>query len=225
MQRKNFIVGVTPRLLTESGTLKQFVNDNYVEALLKRNANVIMLTLDNPNLEEVLDLCDGFLITGGSDIDPANYGEENYEDRSKEIEPRLDTIDKQVTLYAKKHKAPLIGICRGIQSINAFMGGTLHQHITNHSSIKNNHDVTTVENDILPFDKTIKTNSYHHQAVKTPGEGLEVIAKHKDGTIEAMVSHKYPFICIQWHPERLQETKESKLIFDKFFDFMKDYRK
>ena len=106
MQRKNFIVGATPRLLTEEGTLKQFINDNYVDALLKRNANVIMLTLDNPNLTEVLDLCDGFLVTGGGDLDPVNYNEENIEDRSKELEPRLDALDKEVILYAKEKKAP-----------------------------------------------------------------------------------------------------------------------
>lgn len=225
MQKKHFLVGVTPRLLTEDGTLKQFVNDNYVEALLKRNANVIMLTLDNPNLDEVLELCDGFLVTGGSDLDPLCYGEQNIEDRSKGIQPRLDEVDKQVVQYAKKHKVPTLGICRGIQSINAFMGGTLIQHLDHHTSIKYNHEVETIENDILPFDKNILTNSYHHQAVKTPAPDFEVIAHHKDGTIEVIVSHKYPIIGIQWHPERLQDTKESKLIFDKFFEFMKEFHK
>ena len=62
------LIAVTPRLLTEDGVEKEFVNRSYVKSLLKYDANIIMLTLNNPNVDEILDLCDGILVTGGSDI-------------------------------------------------------------------------------------------------------------------------------------------------------------
>lgn len=209
------IIGCTPRCLKEGSTLKQFVNDNYVESLLARDFNVIMLTLDNPALEEILDLCDGFLITGGSDIDPKWFNEEN--NGSEDIDPRLDMIDKQVVEYAMKSKKPMLGICRGIQSINVFMGGSLYQHIgLTHRGISYDHEVHTYKNRLLDFDKDIIVNSYHHQAVKELAPNTTLVAKHKDGTIEAFIHNTLPIIAVQWHPERLQETKPSQIVFDTF---------
>ena len=71
------IIGVTPRLLIEDGVEKQFVNTSYIDVLLNYDCNIIMLTLNNPNVDELLELCDGFLITGGNDLDPKFYNEEN----------------------------------------------------------------------------------------------------------------------------------------------------
>ncbi|HQC74683.1 MAG TPA: gamma-glutamyl-gamma-aminobutyrate hydrolase family protein, partial [Bacilli bacterium] len=67
------LIGITPRVLTEEGVQKQFVNTRYLRPLQKRHLNTIMLTMDNPDLEAILALCDGFLITGGADIDPKYY--------------------------------------------------------------------------------------------------------------------------------------------------------
>ncbi len=116
---KKKLIGVTPRLLTEGDTVKQFVNEVYLSALIKRDFNVIMLTLDNPQLDDVLALCDGFLITGGSDVDPTYFHEVN-EGLSKGVKPQLDKIDQQVVLYAEKNKLPMLGICRGHQTLNVF---------------------------------------------------------------------------------------------------------
>jgi len=212
------LIGVTPRLLVEETTEKQFVNSSYVNYLLKYDCNIIMLTLNNPNIEEVLDLCDGFLITGGTDVDPKFYNEENTD--SKGIDSRLDILDKQVVEYAVKTKKPLLGICRGHQSINVFLGGSLIQHMDNHRGIKDNHEVVTTKNPYLDFDEYISTNSYHHQAVKDLAPNMEIVAKHKDGTCEAIIHKELPIIGVQWHPELMDGTKESKIIFDKFFDFI-----
>ena len=156
------LIGVTPRLLTEEGVLKEFVNTTYVNAMNSIGFNVVMLTLNNPNPEEVFKLCDGFLVTGGSDIDPKWFGEENKGD-SKEIDLDMDLLDKLVIEYAAKNKKPMLGICRGIQSINAFLGGTLYQHIGNdHRGIKYDHEVHTIKNRLLDFDETI---TYHDQSL------------------------------------------------------------
>ena len=213
------IIGVTPRLLIEDGVEKQFVNTSYIDVLLNYDCNIIMLTLNNPNVDELLELCDGFLITGGSDLDPKFYNEENKGD-SKGVDERLDTVDKAVVDYAYKNKKPLLGICRGHQSINVFLGGSLIQHIDKHRSIKGDHEVYSIKNEYLDFDEKIYTNSYHHQAVKESAPGMEVICKHLDGTCEAIIHKELPIIGIQWHPEKMYETKESKIIFDKFFEFV-----
>lgn len=214
------LIAVTPRLLTEDGVEKEFVNRSYVKSLLKYDANIIMLTLNNPNVEEILDLCDGFLITGGSDMDPKYYGEVN-EGLSQGVSEELDTLDKIVVEYAVKNKKPLLGICRGCQSINVVLGGSLHQHIgTDHKGKAYDHTVVTTENDVLKFEKNIIINSYHHQAVNKVAPGLQVVARHTDGTIEALVHENLPIIAVQWHPEKFDNDPVSKIIFDKFFEFI-----
>jgi len=217
---KKKLIGVTPRLLTEGDTVKQFVNEFYLSALTKRGFNVVMLTLDNPQLEDVLSLCDGFLITGGSDVDPMFFHEIN-EGLSKGVKPQLDQVDQKVVRYAQKYKLPMLGICRGHQTINVFLGGSLYQDIgDSHRNLADGHEIHTIKNRMLDFSPEIITNSYHHQAIKDLAPHTTAIAWHKDGTIEAYVHDVLPIIGIQWHPERLQGTAPSEIIFDKFAELV-----
>lgn len=217
------IIGVTPRLFKEGTVEKEFVNRNYIKALLNYDCNVIMLTTNNKNIENILSLCDGFLITGGADIDPKYYGEIN-EGKSEEVEADLDILDKEVIEYAVKHKVPTLGICRGHQSINVFLGGSLYQHIDNHTNIADGHVVQTFTNKLLKFDENIITNSYHHQSVNVLAPNMIEVAKNIDGINEAIIHKDLPIIGIQWHPEKSFEKKESKIIFDKFFELIKEYK-
>lgn len=217
---KTKLIGVTSRVLYEDNVRKQFVNERYLKALIARGFNTIMLTLDNPNIEEILELCDGFLITGGSDIEPHHFNEEN-KGESLNCDPHLDTLDKNVVEYAKKTKKPLLGICRGHQAINIFLGGSLYQDIGN-SHTNTRHFVKSVKNSVLDFPLELETNSYHHQALKDVAEGLEVIARsNDDNIIEAIVHKELPIIGLQWHPEMMQDNQNSILIFDKFAQFFK----
>lgn len=214
------LIGITPRILVEDGVEKQFVNTRYVKQLVERGLNAIMLTINNPNLEEVLNLCDGFLITGGNDIDPTYFGEVN-EGLSKKVIPSLDEVDKMVVEHAAKHKKPLLGICRGHQSINVFLGGSLHQHIgIDHEKVPTNHIANTFSNHLLNFKEKININSYHHQAVNKLAPGLIVTAVHEDGTIEGFIHESLPIIGVQWHPEILADSEETKLIFDTFIQLL-----
>ncbi len=224
-KKKHYLIGACARLLNDNGNIRVFMSDTYLHALVRHNVNLIILTPDNPALEEVMDLCDGFLVPGGGDIDPSYYGENNDEGKSVRIMPRLDTLDKMVVDYCVKHKAPMLGICRGHQSMNVFMGGSMYQDIENHRDIKEGHKVHTIKNKVLDLDEFIETNSYHHQAVKDLGKTFEVVARHEDGTVEAIVSNEYPFIGIQWHPEEMVGTKSSDTIFDKFIEYVKKYSK
>lgn len=208
------LIGVTARILTENNVRKQFVNERYLVAMHKQGFNTIMLTMDNPNIDAILDMCDGFLVTGGSDVNPQFFGEENTGE-SKNIDASMDNLDRAVVLYAAKHKKPILGICRGHQTINVFLGGSLFQDIGKaHESTK--HQVTSTTNRILPFPKNFETNSYHHQAINQLAPDFEIIALAEDGTIEAIIHQTLPIVGIQWHPEMIQEDINSQLIFTKF---------
>lgn len=210
------LIGITPRILVEDGVEKQFVNTRYVKQLTDRGLNVIMILTNNPYPEEILNMCDGFLITGGNDIEPSYFGETN-EGLSKKVIPSLDELDKLIVEHAAKTGKPLLGICRGHQAINVFLGGSLHQHIGDeHEKVKVDHFATMLKNKLLNFKEKININSYHHQAVNVLAPGLEVIGTHDDGTIEAFIHQTLPIIGVQWHPEILANSDETKMIFDTF---------
>lgn len=213
------LICVTPRLLTESGIEKQFVNTRYLKHLNDQGFNTVQLTLDNPNPEAVLSLCDGFLITGGTDIDPTRYGETN-EGLSEDIDFRLDQLDKEVIEYSVKHHRPLLGICRGHQSINVFLGGTLYQDLgeltVSHKRIPSSHRVHMIPHPYFNWGSEITVNSYHHQAIRKLAPGLKVIGTHNDGTIEMVVHNMLPIFSVQWHPEIDNDLPYSKIIFDAF---------
>ena len=213
---KTKIIGVTPRILTENGVEKEFVNTRYLKPLQDRGFNTLMLNANNPNLASILALCDGFLITGGHDIDPIFFQQEN-EGKSKHVRIDIDLVDQAVVEHAVQTKKPLLGICRGYQAINIFLGGSLFQDIgTTHESIKENHEVYTIPNRLLAFPDEIRVNSYHHQALDKVADDLMIIARHIDGTTEAFVHQELPILAVQWHPEMMADSQESKIIFDAF---------
>jgi putative glutamine amidotransferase len=215
-------------MLDELSQEKQFVNTRYVKPLTERGMNTMMLTLDNPSPEEMFNLCDAFVVTGGVDLDPMTYKDVNT-GLSKDIHPSLDLLDSLVIKYAKTTKKPLLGVCRGLQSVNVFLGGTLYQDLAQlglkHSNIPGNHKINTVENDVLKFESEIAVNSYHHQGIKKLATGLKVIGKQTDGIIEAVVHESLPIIAVQWHPEMRPSSPESKVIFDTFTTMVKGINK
>ena len=210
------LIGITPRIIYETGIQKQFVNTRYVERLTERGINTIMLTLNNPHQEDIFALCDGFLVTGGWDLNPTTYRETNDEGLSKDIHDELDAIDRDVIHYAVTHKKPLLGICRGHQSLNVFLGGSLYQDMKGHGSIKENHRLFTKDDPRFPVESNIMVNSYHHQAIKDLAPTLDVLATHEDNTIEMVFHKELPIFSVQWHPEMMPHDLISKKVFDTF---------
>ncbi len=219
---KTPIIGITPRTLIEGTTKKQFVNDSYVNALNSLGFTSIVLTLENQDYETILNLCDGFLITGGVDVDPKWFNEEN--NGTGEINPRLDIIDKVVIDYAVKTKKPMLGICRGHQVINVFMGGSLIQDIgSSHNKVR--HFVKTFSNRLINFPKEMEINSYHHQVVNKLAKGLIPVATSYDDYNEAFIHEDLPIISCQWHPELIFQESPSQLVFNCFKQLVNDYLK
>ena len=220
------IIGIVPRTEYVNTNYRVQVNYSYLEPFNKRDITPIILPLNSNNVSELLPLCDGFLVPGGDDINPEYYGEANEGD-SRDVDENLDKLDKIVLEYALKNKVPTLGICRGVQAIAAFLGGSLHQDITK-AGLKNDeveHKHMVKNTFIHPFNNlfpsNFEINSYHHQAVKKVPDDFVITFMHND-IIEGIIHHALPIIGVQWHPERF-DSNESKTIFDYFAGLIKEH--
>ena len=180
---------------------------------------IIPYTADDTVLDEYINLCDGFVFTGGVDIHPERYGECVREKCGKisEVRDEFELLFLEKVLFFDK---PAIFICRGIQLLNVALGGTLYQDIPSEYdtdiSHKQSEDKFEFSHDVYidkssPFFELfskdrIKANSFHHQAIKRLAGELSVGAVADDGTIEAVYADGYEYIRgYQWHPERLYD--------------------
>jgi len=168
--------------------------------------------------------CDGRLMPGGVDIEPARYGQKTDEKCGK-IDLARDKAEWWMLEAFLPTKKPVLGICRGIQMLNVFQGGTLHQHIDGHSDFNSRstgcHKVQVLPGSALA--QIVKTeqltvNSLHHQAVDAPGKDLSVCAVSEDGIVEAVVHTAHPFcLGVQWHPEHMsRKSKLQNRLFEEF---------
>ena len=203
------------------------LSEYYVKAVEKAGGipYVIPARLDLDILDDIANLLDGLLLSGGGDIDPKHYSLDVFEDLS--IEPGRDELEMRlVRIFLEKEK-PIFAICRGIQILNVALGGSLHQEISKMTNVKHRwydenglqipgwypvHEVEIIEKTLLGDilgKRRVWVNSTHHQAVKDLGEGLKVNAVSKDGIIEGVEHTDHPFIVgVQWHPERMFEKYE-----------------
>lgn len=155
-------------------------------------------------IEEIAAMCSGLIIAGRDrDIHPKYYGEEPDENIEYPEDDYEDELDFKLIETFNKLDKPILGVCSGLQSLNVYFGGTLKQHIDNHTSenglIKHN---ITVEKDSFLYsiygEKSL-VNTIHHQAINKVADGFKVTAIAEDGIIEAIENGK--LIGIQWHPE------------------------
>jgi len=188
-------------------------SENYERALRETETVVYNKNIDWHKIS-------GVLFTGGADIAPSRYGEK-MSGKDLEMNENRDTAEFEIAEKAFSLYLPILGICRGCQLINVFLGGSLFQHIEGHSKVNGKdslHKVEILEKTRLfgiVNEKILEVNSAHHQAIKSTGKGLRVSARAMDGTIEGIESSEYPFLGVQWHPERL-DNEESKKIFSAF---------
>jgi putative glutamine amidotransferase len=231
--KKDPIIGVVP--LIDYSKSCFWMLPGYMNGLKQAGAMPIMFPViyNNADAEMLADMCDGFLFTGGQDVDPAVYGEEKTE-LCGECCPERDTMEKLLLDIAMKRDIPVLGICRGIQFINACLGGTLWQDIPTQFSDKLTHcqkppynkpvhDVMIDRNSPLYEllkKECIAVNSYHHQGVRELSPELKSMASAPDGLVEAVYAPDYKFLwAVQWHPEFSYESdKNSLLIFNAFVE-------
>lgn len=178
--------------------------ENYTTALELSGALPVASYLPELDLT-----CDGLLLAGGVDINPALYREEI--NGAVDINYERDAHEMMLLDAFVKAGKPVFGICRGSQLINIYFGGTLHQHMTNtalHRSGKEldrEHEAEASDGSIMQqlYGKRCVINSVHHQAVKDLGKDLAVTQRSDDGIVEAYEHKTLPIFAVQWHPERL----------------------
>ena len=155
-------------------------------------------------------LFDGLLLPGGGDILPARYGQENAACRF--MDETLDALQFSLADVFISAGKPVFGICRGLQLLNVYFGGTLIQDLPSvalHSSgvpkVDLYHGSTAEEGSFLSalYGTEFPVNSSHHQAADRIGAGLRVVQRSDDGVVEALAHETLPVRCVQWHPERL----------------------
>ena len=177
--------------------------------------------------------CGGLLLPGGGDLAPWRYGQENT--ASRNADPVRDRTELWLLEAFTDLGKPVLGICRGLQAINVFFGGTLLQDIQGHSAvdgIDRLHRVQTAPSVFRTlYGPAPVVNSAHHQAADRLGSGLEAVQWTADGTVEALVHRTLPVWAVQWHPERLRGpwarsgTADGGLLFQAFLEQVRLSRK
>lgn len=197
----------------------------YMKMLEAEGAIPIMLPLtsETEELDYFLDICGGFLLTGGHDVSPSVYHTEKKSWCGPCCDLR-DEMEQYILNRAVEQDKSVLGICRGIQLMNSCFGGTLYQDLaTEHSSCIDHHmkppydrvahqvilQKGTLLYNLLGMEQ-IGVNSYHHQAIKELSSDFQAMAFSEDGLIESiyMPSHKF-VVGVQWHPEFFYKVDEN----------------
>lgn len=152
---------------------------------------------------------DGLVLSGGADVDPLRYGERPSAPTGP-VEPARDEAELALIDAAVAGERPVLGICRGLQLLNVWAGGTLHQHVPEHARYDlvasdpfDEVTVTPTSRLGLMYGSSAQVNSLHHQTVDRVADGWVVTARSADGTVEAMEWPGHDVLAVQWHPELL----------------------
>lgn len=209
---------------------RKYMKGKYVKSIERAGGTVRWIELDDiTRAAAEASQCDGLLLPGGADINPRLYGQEPSEKCGKPNTVR-DSAEPIILKNFLDTGKPVLAICRGIQLVNVFFGGTLLQDIKETQKYKHTdflgraHGVHGVQ--IEPASRLydivksteIKVNSMHHQAIDKVGEGLTVTAKSPDGFVEAVEKPDYRFLAaVQWHPEHMSHRDPvQQAIFNRF---------
>ncbi len=206
------------------------LNHEYVNAVVK--AGGVPVIVGNPfGLDELIEICDGLLLTGGVDVDPALFGEEILND-SVHIDRDRDDLELQLIEKYWKTGKPALAICRGLQVLNVAFGGKLIQDIptwcgaTHTAGAEHSVDVKagTLLNQLTGRTE-LMVNSYHHQCI-AEGQLADAFVPTATWTgcgvtmIEAFEQPGYPLVAVQWHPERAYRNTEGLTNMDALFSWL-----
>jgi len=208
---------------------------DYIAALEQAGAVVREITPQRDPAPGALAACDGLLLTGGVDVDPAAYGDATRHP-TVETDPERDAYELALARDAIARDFPILAICRGVQILNVAAGGTLIQDIPSASGTTLAHWILEPRNAVahdvhvvsgtrlssllqsqLNADDRVAVNSRHHQAVKATAPGFVISATAPDGIVEAIEQPGARFcIGVQWHPENFWRTGQFSPLFEGF---------
>ncbi len=228
------MTGPQPRIVITAGsnpgtTNHTWLRFDYLHAVSKARGlpSIVASGFTNPLDEaeqlagEILDNCDGLMLSGGTDVDPKIFGEVPHTSLGR-VDPPRDPFEMTLAREAVRRNMPVLGICRGLQVLNVALGGTLIQdipsdvenavtHETGENRVEIAHDVTIEPGSRLAAllsTTRVGVNSFHHQAAKGLGKGLTPCATSpEDGIIEGLEMRDRAFVvAVQWHPENFWKT-------------------
>lgn len=201
--------------------------DWFTKEDLAADTELVELSFEKNNTED-MHTCDGFVLTGGVDIHPSFYGgEETYLHAPGEFEIARDVFEQKIYQYSQQHSLPLLGICRGLQLVNVLEGGNLIQDLGQRNAMHRKESGSDKKHLLEISGSSLlaeivashagEVNSAHHQAVQpgTIGDSLMVNASADDSVIEGLElkdkSDKAFLLCVQWHPERMEDRATNPL--------------
>lgn len=224
------VIGVLP--LLDEARDSYWMLPGYMKGIIDAGGIPVMLPFlqRREDIQQISQQFDGYLFTGGPDINPLLYHEE-MNNQCGDLCPSRDHLENLLFQDVYQMDKPILGICRGLQFINVMCGGTLYQDLPTERKSEINHRMKppydnkqhSVELiDQTPLKELLKVsilpvNSCHHQGIKSLGQGLAAMAVSTDGLIEACYSIDKKFVWgLQWHPEFMYQEIESQKIFSEF---------
>ncbi|HEX8522673.1 MAG TPA: gamma-glutamyl-gamma-aminobutyrate hydrolase family protein [Tepidisphaeraceae bacterium] len=221
---KRPVIGIT----TDSNDAEdRYMSTMTYSAAVERAGGLPLLLpyrVDHHHIPQYVDLLDGVLFSGGNDMHPCKYSDEDWHPHCQRMDPFRQEFEFTLIHEVEKRRMPTLGVCFGSQLMNVYRGGTLHQFLPDHKreNALEHRRIANSDPERHPIDldinsqlgraigkREVSVNTYHKQAVCKIGKGLKVIATAPDGVIEAFEDPTLPlFAAVQWHPERLIEEKE-----------------
>lgn len=232
---KKALIASTARMGFYEGQNRIFDNQTYLDAIsLAGGFPIIVGYGTKEDYQRIAMLCDGLLITGGEDLDPSLFNQIKHPTTICS-DPRIDELDFGLIEAFHQLNKPILGICRGLQSLNVYFGGTLYQdinsfyphhlpqgHLQNKQTPpipgnQTSHSVTFLENTTLYsiFGQKHTVNSFHHQNIDYCPSCFSISAMSEDGLIEG-IEMGDQILAVQWHPERLVWDEKHLQLFTHF---------
>lgn len=232
MDRPRIVATLANPEASTDADLAAMKNRRYLEALERAGATAVPIDerASPADRAAAWAAMDGLLLSGGADIDPARYSEP--ESGAHAVQPGRDALEDEAFRAALAAGVPILGVCRGLQAINVFAGGSLVQHLDGHESAPypspsvTRHPLDLAAGSrlavILGESSDLEVNSYHHQAITpdrlAPGLRIAATAVHAGGgeLVEAVESSDPDrwLVGVQCHPER---TESSPPVFERLW--------
>jgi len=228
MRLQHPLIGISTRPEDENG--RYALSAHYVASVRRAGGYPILLPPEETEIERLLQRMDGFILSGGGDMDPTLYGGLTDE-TLYDVNIKRDQTEMRAVQHAVLSRLPLLGICRGAQVMNVALKGTLIEDIPNifGDAVKHrlpgravcDHTVTLLEDSMIAEifgQNVLNVPSCHHQAIKQLASPLRKVAYSPDGIIEAVEMPGHPYLIgVQWHPELSADPLHQRL-FNRLID-------